>query len=268
MCSDPTGDERVIEALEACRPGSNDVSVPELQLDALLASDARLRELFQRLQRADSRLGAAMGEVPVPAGLQERILARLAAEQGDLAAEQGDLAAATPRRIPRRWWIAASGIASVAALLLAAFWIGFPGGHPRDEAGVLAAVLDQFHREVDFDPAGGRLVAEREPPAPFPMSRAVARVPELRWRVVRGLLGRQAVAYDFPGEESRRATLYVLPAGPSEIARSRPPTNPMQSTGGLCASVWKEGDRLYVLVVRGDARAYRRLIYAPSGPLT
>ncbi len=261
MCRDPIDDARVIEALEACRPGSNDCAAPELNLESLLASDARLRQVYQRLQRADTQFRAAIGEVPVPERLAERILARLAAEQQVPPLPN-------PARARRRWWIAATGIAAVAASLFTAFWLGLSETYPRDEAGVLAAVLQQFVLEVDADLAEGRLGAESEPPAGFPMSRAVARLPELRWRVVRGLLGRRAVAYDLLGPENRRATLYVLPAGTAHTARTRPPTNPMQSTGGLCASVWREGDRLYVLVVHGDAPAYRRLIYAPTGPLT
>lgn len=261
MSSRPVDDERVIEALEACRPGSNDCAAPELNLEPLLASDARLRQVYQRLQRSDGQIRAAIGEVPVPEGLEERLLARLAAEPRVPPSP-------TPARARRRWWIAAMGAAAVAASLFAAFWLGLPETHPRDEAGVLAVVLQQFVLELDAHTAEGRLVAESEPPAGFPMSRAVARVPELRWRVVRGLLGRRAVAYDLPGPENRRATLYVLPAATAHTARTRPSTNPMQSTGGLCASIWREGDRLYVLVVRGDARAYRRLIYAPTGPLT
>ncbi len=261
MCNNPDSNDRVIEALEACRPGSDDAASPELQLDEILAADAGLRERFERLQRAESRLCEAFGDVPVPAGLEQRILARLA----------GETKASPERKGPwlrRRWWLAASAAAAVAASLFAAFWIGLPSTHPRDEAGVLDAVLQRFALEVESDLPPGLLVAENEPPARFPMSRAVARVPDLRWRVVRGLLGQRAVAYDFPDGGGRGATLYVLPAEDAEVARTRPPANPIQSTGGFCASVWKEGDRLYVLVVRGDARAYRRLIYAPSGPLT
>ncbi len=260
MGSDPANDDRVIEALEACRPGTDDAALPELRLEAALGSDANLRELHNRLQRTDARLVAAFGEIPVPEDLEQRILARLEAES------TGRVGVAS-RRGGRRW-IAASAVVAVAASLLAAFWLGWPTTQPRDEAGVLAAVVQQFAVEARSERLGGRLVSETPPPDRFPMSRAVARVPELRWRVVRGLLGRQAVAYDFPSAEGRDASLYVMAAGDSEITRTRPATHPIQSTGGVCASAWKEGDRLYVLVVRGDVRDYRRLIYAPSGPLT
>lgn len=261
MCNDPIGDHRVIEALEACRPGSGDSALPELGLNELLATNARLCELHKRLELADTRLQVAMGDVAVPEGLDERILARLA-----VTGEQ--LPGITARRGRRRWWIAAAGLMAVAASLFVAVWVGSSGTAPHDEAGVLAAVCRQFTQEAEVEHAKGRLLAESEPPARFPISRAVARVADIRWRAVRGLLGRQAVAYDFPDVEGRRATLYVSAVSSTSVVRTRPPKHPMHSTGGLCASAWREGDRLYVLVVRGDTRAYQRLILAPSRPLT
>ncbi|MDY0165385.1 MAG: hypothetical protein RBS80_02520 [Thermoguttaceae bacterium] len=261
MCSDPIRDERVIEALEACRPGSDDSALPELGLSDLLAVDPCLRELHERLELADFQFQAAMSDVPVPEGLQSRILARLSAANEPLATTEG-------RRSRRRWLISAGGLAALAASLFVAFWVGMPGPTPHDEAGILAVVCRQFLQEAEADFAQGRLLAESQPPARFPLSRAVARVPDIRWRAVRGLLGEQVIAYDFPAAGSRQATLYVAAAPSSESLRTRPPMHPIQSTGGLSASVWREDGRLYVLVVRGDIRAYRRLIYAPSGPLT
>ncbi len=261
MSNDPIHDERVREALEACRPGSEDRSLPELGLKQLLEANPQLRDLQRRIEQADVQIGAAMHEVPVPEGLALKVLAAL-----ETAREQS----VSPRRLANRGrrWFVASGLAALAASILVALWLGVPHAGPLDESGVLDSTCRRFLSEVEADRATGRLLDESEPPEQFAMSRAVARVPELRWREVRGLLGRQAVAFDFPGAEGHRATLYVLASASSDILRTRPPANPIQSTGGVCASVWKEGDRLYVLVVRGDARSYRRLIYAPSGPLT
>ena len=261
MSNDPIHDERVLEALEARRPGSEDRSLPELGLKQLLEANPQLRVLQRRIEQADVQIGAAMHEVPVPEGLASNILAAL-----ETAREQS----VSPRRFGnrgRRWFIA-SGLAALAASIVVAVWLGAPHAGPLDESGVLDGACRRFLSEVEADRATGRLLAESEPPEQFAMSRAVARVPELRWRDVRGLMGRQAVAFDFPGAEGRRATLYVLAGASSDIVRTRPPANPIQPTGGVSASVWREGDRLYVLVVRGDARSYRRLIYAPSGPLT
>jgi hypothetical protein len=41
-----------------------------------------------------------------------------------------------------------------------------------------------------------------------------------------------------------------------------PPLNAFSATGGLTLGVWRRGDMVYVLVVRGGQRRYRELIEA------
>jgi hypothetical protein len=41
-----------------------------------------------------------------------------------------------------------------------------------------------------------------------------------------------------------------------------PPWNAFSATGGLTLGVWRRGDMVYVLVVRGGPRRYRELIEA------
>ncbi len=255
----PIDDQRLIEALEACRPGHDDAALPELGLRELLECDARLRSLHQRLQRADARIAGAIRDVPVPDGIEQRILNRLDAEK------QRRRGAA--RLSSRRWVIGISGVLAVAASLLLAAWLIAPKSEPQHELAILAAACNRFLEESQSPPAEGKSLAEIAPPAAFPISRSLARLPQIRWRLIRGLAGQPAVAYDLPAPGGRRATLYVLPPMASDVVRTRPPMHPMQSTGGLSASIWREGDLLYVLVIRGDARSYSGLIQPPSGPI-
>ncbi len=259
MGNDPMHDQRVREALEACRPGSEDRLPAELQ--PLLDASAELQDLQRRIERADVRIGAAMHEAPVPEGLAERILGAVAAAQQPYGHEH------RLGHRGRRWFVV-GGLAALAASVLVAFWLGAKRAGPLDETTVLEVACRQFLSEDADGDEQGQLVAEAPAPEGFPVSRAIARLPQIRWRMVGELLGRRAVAYDFPGAAGRQATLYVFPAGASEVVRTRPASNPSQATGGVCASVWREGEHLYVFVVRGDARDYRRFIYAPSGPLT
>ncbi|MGA2034471.1 MAG: hypothetical protein ABSG68_19670 [Thermoguttaceae bacterium] len=72
-------DHRILEALEACRPGSEDRRDPGLApLDERLAQDPELRERYRRTQSIDASLAAAFQDVPIPQGLSDRLLARLA----------------------------------------------------------------------------------------------------------------------------------------------------------------------------------------------
>ena len=71
--------QRLWEAMESCRGGSDDLSDPQFaDLAARLAEDPELRGQFQRLQQADGAIKAAFAEVPVPAGLADRVSRRLA----------------------------------------------------------------------------------------------------------------------------------------------------------------------------------------------
>ncbi len=101
MREEPIRDERLIEAMEACRTESEDLSDPRLAfLAAELAVDPALREQFERLGRLDRAVGEAFGDVPVPEGLDRRILARLAVARTGPAGADGPSAAAWPEPEP------------------------------------------------------------------------------------------------------------------------------------------------------------------------
>ena len=74
---------RIHEAIDACRPGGDDLQLPELQpLAARIQEDAELRERFEQLQALDRAIGREFCDVEVPDGLEERLLAKLAWEGG------------------------------------------------------------------------------------------------------------------------------------------------------------------------------------------
>ena len=71
------------EMIDACRPGSEDVELPEMApLADQIVADADLRSRYQRTQQLDARLVRAIDEIAVPAGLHERILAGLRRKTG------------------------------------------------------------------------------------------------------------------------------------------------------------------------------------------
>lgn len=68
-----------LERLDAVRPGSDDLSGPEMAgLADALAGDAELRAEFDRRRGWDREIASAIRDVPVPDGLKDRLLARLA----------------------------------------------------------------------------------------------------------------------------------------------------------------------------------------------
>ena len=80
MESSPIRDPRILEALEACRPGSEDIRDPVMEpLARQLGVFPELAALYERLQQTDRAIAEVFREVPVPAGLAARVLTQMAA---------------------------------------------------------------------------------------------------------------------------------------------------------------------------------------------
>jgi len=222
---------------------------------------------------ADEKLAAALHDVPVPAGLAQRLLERLASEPAGQVPGLGEesdpavvLAAAS--RVPRwsrQWFVAGSGLLAVAAGLLLAVWLVLP----RNEALAEAFVLDEAIRSFDAeaDPAG-QLLAKQPAPVTYPFSFTVLPVRGVRWRPLTGgvFSGHGGIVYHLPGPAGAHGILYVVDAGPSKGFSALPARHPF-TTGGCCASAWQENGLLYVLVVQGDPATYRAFLNLPHGPV-
>jgi len=271
--------QEMLEAMESCRTGSDDLSDRAFaELADALADDGELRVHFQRVQETDAAIKAAFADVPVPPGLAERLSHRLAeSTPADPIAIQvvagpesptplrPDSAVRRSKQFSGRRLAIASAAASLAAIVLApilvAVWMhahrapSITAGRAIDEA------VDFFNR--DNGPLGP-LVSQVAPPADFPMSTGIAPLPQVRWRRVEKFLGGPAVAYDLPAMGGR-ATLYVVNRTVADLPSS-PPQSPTLTTGGNSAAAWQSGNLLYVLVVQGDARTYAD--YLDQSPLT
>jgi hypothetical protein len=260
----------LIEAIEVCRPRSDDVSLPELQaLKEHLASNPELKAMYHRLQELDGRIGRAFRAVDVPDGLADRILDRLreaghsspAQTPGVLQPQESHVA--TAGRVRRRWLIGAAASVAAAAAVIVAGLIATRHDRPVTGADVWRTAMAQFDRDSDAFNTGLLLVQEA-PPAAYPVSSEVI-LPAARWRWVDGLfLGRKAVAYDISLPAGGRATLYVLKA-PSAGLPTAPPSR-AEGTGNKSVAAWNSGDLVYVLVL-DQPNIYPRLL-APRGPIT
>lgn len=291
-------DEREIQQMiDACRddgagrPDAADLADPALSpLVEQLARDPGVRAQFERAKKWDAEIREALVDVPVPPGLADRIVDRLAAAASSPAAETsspdyGDAAAqaipicagAVERKIGRnvdaRWrgrrWVVAAGLAAAAALFVAVTLF-----RPADRISPeqLLEAVRQFDAEAQ--PEAGSLLAATPAPSAYPLSSRIVSSPATTWTHVAGLLGRRGVAYELHAPGGARATLYVvklagLPNDPRIAADrlpSAPPGRPQPASGGAAMAAWQEKGRLYVLVVHGDDRAYQRFI-RPAQPI-
>jgi hypothetical protein len=88
-------DRNLQDRLEACRPDHDDLSRPDMrEAAAAVARDPDLARRFDLQQRRDVEIASAMQQVSAPAGLADRLLARLA--QADPAEAHDDDAIAGP----------------------------------------------------------------------------------------------------------------------------------------------------------------------------
>jgi hypothetical protein len=278
--------QRLWEAMESCRSGSDDLSDPQFaDLAARLAEDPELRGQFQRVQQADVAIKAALANVPVPAGLADRLSRRLAeaapaaipgsgsAVDSPVASRLTAPAVAVPDSpAPRRaeterfsWRRLLVGFAAIsaAAALLFAVWTHTHQPQQYTPASVLDEAMGFFDQDNKLV---GELVVQVAPPVEYPMSRDIGRLRGVRWRHVEKFLGGPAVAYDLPRIPGR-ATLYVVRRNVPGLPAMAPPS-PKSNTGGKSAAAWQTSDSLYVLVVEGDAETYRRYLDQSLGPLT
>jgi len=272
----PIQDMHLLEAIEACRPGSNDLSDPALAFLATeLAARAELDDAYERLQRLDAILAEVFDDVAVPEGLQDRILCRLAAtasprqdaadDRQRVAPSPAAAARAGRRRVFRWGWLVAGGVAAASVMIAISVWRQ-PGW---GESFVRESAIDSFNADWENRnwPAGGQLVSQKSPPEKWPLSPDVLESSQTRWRWVSGFLGRRAVAYDMTDSAGRPATLYVVRYKAANVRNTAPPARPVTHTAFRCTSLWQQGELLYVLVFEGDSRTYQDLLVS-RGPVT
>jgi hypothetical protein len=271
---EPVGDPRLIEAIEACRPQSDDLSQPDLAfLAAELAGDAQLQETFERIQKTDVAIGRVLRDVPVPEGLADRLLVRLAeARQVEATKVLADtvLAETADRRLRRR--SAMLGMAALAAA--AAIFLAFlPNLRTRafSLAEIQREVMARFQADLEQKPLGQPVSPSASLKA-FPVSQDLIANLGVRWRAVSGLLGGKAIAYDLTLPDGTRATLYVVhpQSGLPPLPNSPPPT-PTPMTQRRSIAVWQKatpnGNVLYVLAVDGEKSSYRRFLRVARMPV-
>ena len=271
-------DRKIQQAIDACRPGDDDLQLPEMEfLAEAVRSDPEVRRQYERSQQFDAAVSWAFRDVPVPADLGERLLTIVEASPDQSPAApleppsppssardaRQDLKPQRrwPRGIRRRTWTVMAGSLAAAAALVGFLLVTqhFGGTEPTaDErlpgeiqAWTDAVVRQGWNDNLQAAELGGR-----------PLDRAVRGMPR-RWCQIATDYDARTMVYDLAPPGSDPAVVFCMQSKvrPSALPNS-PPWNAFSATGGLTLGVWRRGNMVYVLVVQGGPRRYREFIDA------
>lgn len=256
----------LLAAVDACRPDSDDMQLPEVAAAIADHPPQLVNRLRGYIERTDRAIAAATQRMSVPEGLAERILANLAhqtpagacpadvRQPADRADRPRPSIAARPWR--RRHFKIALGAAVAATVCLIAFGLR-PNREPID-----VAAVEQFARDVYTADAE---MLTTSAPREFPIDARLAGARIRGWReMASGFLDLPAIAYTLTNNRGVGATLYVVNPRSRSLASIATTPRPIVSTGGLTIGVWQNGGQLYVLVVPGGTREFRSYIPQPS----
>lgn len=284
--SEQPRNRELLEGIESCRPGSDDLQTPELSAIARqVAEDPEARQLYEAVQQSDAALAEAFHDVAVPQGLAQRLLHAIessaeAVDSGeptdDLAAgrgtpddrpldpsdavelshsvsQQGD--AGKPRPSRRRFALAAT------ACLLIVVGVSLVAVMTRPAIYREQAVFDQADEAFSaIEPDAWTNVRWQPMPEARPLSRRV-RGEVVAWQHVRGLGDRRAVAVRF--SDPRVTLLIFRPDKSVQDLPSVPPRTPRRSaeqSSGTNIGAWQSEGMVYVLMVRGPRELYQRTV--------
>jgi negative regulator of sigma E activity len=257
--------------LDTCRPDSRDLELPELAVARdELAVSPELQADFDRQQRVDRRIRQALDEVPVPAGLADRVLAACASERAVLnaavplppnapaMAPSAGSAAARPWTRRRLTWAAAAAVLLAAVVPVALHFLATDAL----SAAEVPALANRWFSAV----ASGRWQAMESAPRDLALPRSIVAVAR-GWQSVGGLAGR-GVAYDLSRPGLGQAVMFVVKLAVYNLP-SAPPLAPQSTTGGQAIVAWQSDGHLLVLVVQldGDPGRVRRFINLAPPPV-
>jgi hypothetical protein len=264
------------DLLEAFRPGIDTLEAEEwAPLREALAQDAQLRSRFESIQQSDRLLRTVMHEVPVPAGLAERLLATLAtAEEPPSAAEPtvtlatsstSEMKGVPPRRMTRRTWgLVVGGALSVASIGLLAF-LSWPRSNPDDgwmSREELAGHVQTWLTDQGLATSQGWSTDLSGPVATtYPVDPAVQVRPS-RWKRIADPAGSPLVVYELAMRNGKTALLFVSPT-PRTVDVPRLPLTRWPLTGSRVAGAWQRSGMLYVLVVDEDGVSLEDFVRVP-----
>lgn len=282
MMNDP-----IRELMDSCRPQGDDLSQPEMQpLAELVSTDATVARQLDRSRRLDRAIAGAVHDVPIPAGLEQRLLAAVANSQmdsppghsepsGDPPVSAGlspealqSLAVAgavaelvTPRHKPvfgaRRLWAALAACAAVLALILVPLAVNRQRDREVGYQELVSSALNWLPLDDGWS-SDDKIWTSYPLPRQLPATRL-----DRRQQVQLADFNLTAYCYDVVLQGGSSARIFVFDKPRGFALPAAPPVKPM-FTQGKCVAAWTSGGLAYVMVLDGGEDDYKRLIQSTS----
>jgi hypothetical protein len=238
---------RYREPIDACRPGSADLALPALaDLARAVESDPAIAAKLARSQRFDVAASAALHDVPMPAGLLERLEAKLA-EVDDASDTEStgevSLPPAAAQSGRRTLLVAALALAAVTLLAVGATLWPRSGRNVTNEQ--LVGMASGWNRQVD--PAKWTNVGKTPAPAGFAVPVEVRAATQ--WQSFATPDGQRGVVYNLTTGLRPSARLYVISSRDNYNLPTTPYRKLKGTSGGVAIGAWQAGGLLYVVVV-------------------
>jgi hypothetical protein len=232
------------EQIDACRPGSADLSLPALaELAGAVEIDRAVADELTRSQCFDRSVSTAMHDVPLPAGLLERLEAKLAeADVTDAAGSTGDVALPPARFSRRNLLLAVSALAAVLLVAVGAALWPQPGRSISNEQ--LVEMASGWNRQV---PQWNPLSPASLPPARFAAPLEVRKA--TGWQRFTTKDGQTGVVYNLTTGLRPSARLYVINSRDKFALPTTPFRELKDASGGIAIGAWHTGGLLYIVVV-------------------
>jgi hypothetical protein len=251
---------RLREQIDVCRPGSDDLALPELaELREAAEQDRAIAQEVARVEQFDKAISAALSDVPLPAGLLERLqnsvksaeLVEPTAAPKPATAERADDASRSTRRWSRRSSLAIGGSLALAVLLGLTTFALWPRRRHVGPA-ELAPAVNQWLATLNSPGTSNSWKSASAVPASHAVPAVVLARP-LRWTSFpasgEGWSGK-GVAVDLAPAGGPRAVLLVI-TSPAHFKVAASPYTALSLTGSWRAAAWQNPSTnvLYVLVV-------------------
>ncbi|MDX1948301.1 MAG: hypothetical protein SFU86_23115 [Pirellulaceae bacterium] len=234
--------------IDACRPDSDDLALPELaDLARLAESDRAIAGELARSRRFDQAVSAALLDASVPAGLLDRLLAATEPKVSPATAAVANNAASQPRsRLARR---VAVGLISLTTLAAAMVGVLMSLPQPPRTIGQeeLAGLVEEWTTLVNQSNRWKPATAATKAPA----GTTVLAKP-IRWRNFTTAAGESGVAYDCTPTGRQKVLLFVIRSPHKYGVAPLPFTRLRSASKGIGIAAWQRENMLFVLTVDED----------------